>query len=123
MYSIRLLRTDSPPLTPLLQYYILSPSAAAAATAASRALAISRPACSHHRIPTRAPSALSDPSHRSNSDHVAIYYAEVLWRRLMYSSIVNNPVSSRAVAAEVYVHFLSGVLRGSRPVSRLTTWA
>ena len=46
-----------------------------AAAAASRFPSRSIPDCSHHCIPTRAPSALSDPSHRSNSDCVAIYCA------------------------------------------------
>ena len=65
-------------------------SSSANAATASRAPVRSIPSCSHHRIPTCAPGALSDPSHRSNSDHVAIYYATVLWRRLMYSSIVKK---------------------------------
>ena len=47
----------------------------------------------------------------------------MFWRCLMYSSIVKNPASSRAVASEVYIHFPSGVLCGSRPVSRLANWA
>ena len=52
-----------------------------------------------------------------------MYCATMFWFLLVYSSIVKNPTSSRDVAAEVYVHFLSGVLHGSRPVSRLATWA
>ena len=116
-----MLRTESPPLIPLLHSSPLSPSAAAAT--ASRAFARSSPACSHHLIPTRAPGAISDPSHRSNSDRVVMYYATVFCRRLIYSSIVKNPASSLAAVAEVYLHLPSGVLRGSRPVSRLSTWA
>ena len=41
----------------------------------------------------------------------------------MYSSIIKNPNSSLAIAVEVYFHFLSGVLRGSRPVSSIATRA
>ena len=52
-----------------------------------------------------------------------MYCATMFWLHLMYSSITNNPASYLAVAAKVYVHFLSGVLRGRRPVSRLSTWA
>ena len=52
-----------------------------------------------------------------------MYCATVFWRRLMYSSIVKNPASSRAVADEVYVNFPFDVLCGRRPISRLATWA
>ena len=52
-----------------------------------------------------------------------MYYVDVFCRRLMYFSIVNNPTSYLAAAVEVYIQFLSGVLRGSRPVIRLVTWA
>ena len=48
------------------------PSSSATAAAATRATARSIPACSHHRIPTCAPGALSYPSHRSNSYRIAI---------------------------------------------------
>ena len=106
--SFTSLRHSSPP----------SPSA----VAASRPPARSIPTCSQHHIPTRAPGAISDPSHRSNSDRVVMYYATLFCRRLIYSSIVKNPTSSLAAAAEVYLHLPSGVLRGSRPVSRLATW-
>ena len=69
------------------------------------------------------PNAFSDPSHSSNSDRVSIYCAIVFWNSLMYYSIVKNPSSSRAVAAEVYIQFLSGVLCGSCLVSHLGTCA
>ena len=52
-----------------------------------------------------------------------MYCETVYWHRLIYSSIFKNPASSRAISAEVYVQFLSGVLRRSRPVSRLVTYA
>ena len=85
---------------------------------------MSSPSCSDHLIPTLAYGSLSDPSHRSNIDRVAMYCATVFWRLLMYSSIVKNPASYLAIAsAEVYLHFLSGVLRRSFPVSRLATWS
>ena len=67
------------------------PSPSAVAAAAYRAPSRSITTSSHHRIPTRAPGALYDPSHRSNSDCVAMYCATVFFRRLMYSSIVKNP--------------------------------
>ena len=98
------------------------PSSSATASVSSCAPARSIPSCSHHRIPTRAPGDLSDPSHRTNCDRVAIYCATVFWRRLTYSSIVKKPTASIAAAAEVYFHVLSVVLRGSCPVSRITTW-
>ena len=66
------------------------PSSSATAAAASRAPARSILACSHYRIPTHAPGSLSEPSHRSNSDRVAIYCATVFWRRLTYSSIIKK---------------------------------
>ena len=69
------------------------------------------------------PCALSDPSHRSDSDPIAMYYKTVFWRRRMYSTIVNNPDSSLVIAAEVYIHLPSGFCCGSRPVSRLSTWS
>ena len=40
----------------------------------------------------------------------------------MYSSIINNPATSLAATAKVYLHFLSLVLRGSCPISCLVTW-
>ena len=60
-----------------------SPSPSAVAATSSRTPTRSIPTCSHHCIPTRSPGALSDPSHRYNSDHVAIYCATVFWIRLM----------------------------------------
>ena len=51
-----------------------------------------------------------------------MYYANMFWRRLMYYSIFKNLASSRAVVAEVYVHFPSGVIRGRHSVSRIATW-
>ena len=121
MYLLRFLRPEVPPLLPLLPYSTQSLSFATS----TAYLAPTRlgSACSHHRIPTCAPGALSDPSHRSNIDQVAMYCATVVWCLRMFSSITNNPTSSLSVAVEVYVHLLSGVLRGSRPVNRLATWA
>ena len=66
--------------------------------------------------------ALSHPSRKSNSYRVAMYCVTVLWRRLIYYSIVKNPASSLSVIEKVYLHFLSDVLHGSRPVSCLDTW-
>ena len=79
-------------------------------------------ACSHHCIPNRAPGSLSDSSHRSNSDHVEIYCATVLWRRLTYYSIIKKPAASLAATVEVYYHTPSFVLHRSCPASHLTTW-
>ena len=98
------------------------PSPSAVATAASRPPTGSFSTCSHHRIPNCAPGALYDPSHRSNSDCVAMYCATVFCRHLINSFTVKNPASSLADAAEVYLHLLSCVLRGSRPVRHLATW-
>ena len=81
------------------------------------------PTFSHHRITTRAPGDLSNPSNRSSSDLVAMYYSTVFCHSQMYSSIVWNPASSLAVAAEVYSHFLSFFCHGSLPVSRSSTWS
>ena len=78
-------------------------------------------ACYHHRIPTHTPRLLSEPSHRSNSDHTAIYCVTVFWHRLTYSSIVKKPAASLAAAVKVYFHVPSVVLRGSCPTSRLST--
>ena len=50
-----------------------------------------------------------------------MYCATVFCRSLIYSSIVKNPTSSLAASVEVYLHLLSGVLHGNRPVSRLAT--
>ena len=89
------------------------PSSSATAAVASRAPSRSITSCSHHRIPTCTPGALSDPSYRSNSDRVAIYCVTVLWRRLTYSSIVKTPTASLSAAAKLYFYVLSVVLRGS----------
>ena len=98
------------------------PSSSAVAAAAYPAPVSSIPSCSYHLSPTRVHGDLSDPSHRSNSDHVVIYCATVLFCRLVYSLIVKNPVSSLAATAEVYLHLSYSALRGSRPVKRLSTW-
>ena len=73
------------------------PSAVAAAASCTPARSIST--CSHHRIPTHAPGARSEPSHSSNSDLVTMYCTTVFCRRLIYSSLVNNPASSLAAVA------------------------
>ena len=52
-----------------------------------------------------------------------MYWANVFWRRRIYSYIVKNPASPLAVAAKVYVQFLSGVLRRICPINRVSTWA
>ena len=106
--------------TSLRHYSPLFPSAVAAA--ASRAPVRSIPTCYHHHIPNRSPGALSDPSHRSNSDRLAMCYATLFCCRLIYSSIVKNPASSLATAAEMYFHLPHSVLRGIRTVIRLVTW-
>ena len=51
-----------------------------------------------------------------------MYCATVFWRHLMYYYIVKNPTSYLAVDAEVYFHFPSGILCGSRPVRFIATW-
>ena len=71
LYYFLVLRPGSLTLRDLRHYSPLSFSAAAAA--ASLALSILMPTYSHHCIPTRAPSALSDPSHRSSINRVEIY--------------------------------------------------
>ena len=48
------------------------PSFSAAAADVSLAPAILMPTCSHYQIPTHAPFALSNPSHRYSSDSVAM---------------------------------------------------
>ena len=103
-------------------HYSSPPSPSSVAADSSHAPARSIPTCSHHRIPTCAPGALSGHSNRSNSNRVTIYCATVFCRRMIYSSIVKNPAPSLAAADEVYLHLLSGVLRGSRPVSHIATW-
>ena len=52
---------------------------------------ISRPACSHHCIPIRAPWVLSVASQRSRSDRVTMYCATVFCLCRMY---VSNPASA-----------------------------
>ena len=70
MYSLRLLCPEIPPLLPFRQYSppYLSAAAAEASFAPTRLIT----AYYHQHIPTRACGALSDPSHRSNSDHIAV---------------------------------------------------
>ena len=121
MYSLQLLRPGSPDLL-LLCHYSPTPRSAAA-SADSLAPTRLSPTCFHHRIPTCAPSEISDPSHISNSDHLGMYCATVLCHRRIYSYIVKHPAFSLSVAVEVYVHFPSGVLCGIRPVNRLSAWA
>ena len=99
-----------------------TPSHSAIATAPSRALARSIPTCPHHCIPTRDPGALSDPSYRSTSVCINMYCVTVFFRRPICSSIIKNTNSSRATASEFYLHLPSGVLRGSRPISRISIW-
>ena len=50
-----------------------------------------------------------------------MYFATVFFHCLMYSSIIRNPTSSLAVAADVYYHFPSVFHRRSHPISRRTT--
>ena len=76
MYLLRFLCPKSPPLIPLRH----SSTPPFSATVASLIPAILITTCSHHHIPTRAPGALSDPLHWSNSDCVAIYWATIFWR-------------------------------------------
>ena len=98
-----------------------SPSTSTTTAAASRALDLSIPACSQNHIPTRAPGALSNPSHRYNSDRVEIYCATVFWRCLTYYSIFRKPATSLDAAPEVCFHFPYVALRGSCSVSPLFT--
>ena len=107
---------------PRVLFYFLPMPPSAVAAANSRDPAMSTPTCSHHCIPNHAPRDLSDPSHRSNSDRVAMYCATVFCRRLIYSSIVNNTASSLDATVEVYLHLLSGVFRRSRTVKNITIW-
>ena len=107
--------------TSLHQSYPSSPFLVSAASSHTPVRSITT--CSHHHIPTCAPGALSNPSHRYHSDLVGMYCTTVFWRCLMYSSTNKTPTSSRAIADEVYFYFLFGVLRRRRPVSRLATWA
>ena len=93
------------------------PSSSDTAAAASIAPARSTPACSHHCILNRALGDLSEPSHRSISDRVAIYCATVFWHRLTYSSIVSKPSISFAAAADVYFHVQFVALRRSFAVA------
>ena len=51
-----------------------------------------------------------------------MYYAAVFWRLLMYTSIAKNPAFSLAVAANIYIQFLSGFLCRSHTISRISTW-
>ena len=88
----------------LIGHSVSLPPPSASAYATYRDPSISSPACYHHRIPTCAPGTLFDPSHRSNSDRVAMYCATVFWRRLRYSSIAKNPDSFLTVAAKVCFH-------------------
>ena len=110
-------------LRPLCHYSPLFFSSPA--TAASAPLDPSRLmcACSYHRIPTRAPSALSNPAHRSSSNCVAMYYVTMLFRCRMYSSIVCNPASSLAAATKFYYRFPSVFCCGSSSVIRRATWS
>ena len=80
------------------------PSSYVTAAATSRAPARLISSCYHHRILTCAPGALSDPSHRSISDIVAVYCANIFWRRRTYYSIFKKPAASLAAAAEIYFH-------------------
>ena len=122
--SLRCTLTFSPPqdsyFTSLRHSSLPSPSSVAAA--ASRAPAKSIITCSRHHIPTRAPGALSGPSHISKSDRVAMYCATVFCHRLIYPPIVKNIASSLAATDKVYLHVLASVLRSSRLISRLYTW-
>ena len=52
-----------------------------------------------------------------------MYCATMFCRRQIESSIVWNPASSFAAAAEVYFDFPSGFRHGSLPVSRRTNWS
>ena len=121
MYSLLFLRPRSLTLRSLC--HSSPPSFSSATAAVSPAPAILTPNGYHLRIPTCTPGALSDPSHRSNGDHVAMYCSTVFWRRRVYDSIVWNPASSLAVNAEVYVHLPLGFRCRSCPTIRLDTWS
>ena len=108
--------------TPFCHSYPLPPSAAATTAAATRDPTRSILSCSHHCTPTHPPGAISDPSHRSNSDRVEMYCATMFYRHLIYSSIVKKTDSSLAAASEVYLHLPYCVLLRRCPVIRLVTW-
>ena len=79
------------------------------------------PACYRHLILTCAPFFFSSASQSSRSDCVSIYCAEVFWILWIYVSIVSNPASALAPSSDIYSHFTSSLLCGSRPViSRVT---
>ena len=79
-------------------------------------------ACSHHRIPTRAPCIRSVASQRSRSNQIAMYCATMFFLCLMYTSIISNPASALAVTVVVYYHFLSARLCRSCPVNCCAIW-
>ena len=106
----------------LLYYYNLYFLASANTTAVYLDPPISMTTYYHQQIPTRDPFFLSVASHRSRSDHVAMYYATTLCLCLMYVSIVSNPASALAASAKVYCHFPSSCRHRSCPVSRRSTW-
>ena len=115
------------PLSQSRSIYLFPPSLLSLLLFCHRRFRLPRPcdvftSCPHHRIQTRTPGSLSNPSHRFNSDRVAIYCATLFWRRLKYFSIVKNPAVSFAAATEVYLHVPSVFIGGSCSVSRLATW-
>ena len=105
--------------TSLRHYSPLPPSSLASSGSCTPALSI--PNSSQTCIPTCVPRALSDPSYRSNSDHVDMYCANVLCHRLIYYSIVINHASPLSDVDEVYLHLPSSFPFRSRPVRRLAT--
>ena len=83
--------TGSIPFGPLHNSSPLYISAAAATTTTSLSPVRLIPIFSHHRIPTRTSSALSDSSHRSSSDHVAMYCAVMFYCHRMYAPFIGTP--------------------------------
>ena len=121
MYSLLLLSPGSLPFRSFRHYSTPSSSASAVAVSLAPARLIS--ACYRHRIPIRAPVALSNPSHSYSSDRVAMYCATVVYRFLMYCSIIWKPVSSLAVAAKVFSHLPPVSSFRGRPISRRAIWS
>ena len=94
-------------ISPPLCYSSIPSSSTSAAAAVSLAFARSMSACSHHCTPIRAPSVFSYASHRSRSNRVEMYCADVFCLYPMYYSIVSKPASYLSVAAKVYYHLRS----------------
>ena len=92
---------------PLSYSSIPSSSASAVAVAISLGPAISMPAFSRHRTPTRTPCVLSVASHRPRINHLAMYCATVFCLHQMYTSFISKPISSLATSDKLCSHLPS----------------